>query len=608
MKVWQITIIVFAIWIFSVNKIQAEGILFQDNFSHNSLSNWKMVRNQEWDDLSQPCFNQNMPAEWQILGGKLGMVIDGPNCTSEIVPRFIDMSNIHSYQYDFDLTLNETTLANRNVVFHWQSGQNWYGIRIFDQIVILQKMINNQYVTLENSYRFPFFANNSYHFTIIVRNESQITLKINNVEAFEFPDRLQDISGFKTVGFQASNGSFPRSVSFFDNVVIRSLDPGMRLDVPLIKQIDPQWKDTEYDSAQKWSEELGIGRWGCSLTSVVMVFRYYGINFLPDGTYLNPTSLNIWLKSQVDGYVGEGALNWLAISRLSKKIHDRYGTTKLEFNRKKGDIEIAKEQIKLQRPVILRIDGHFLVADGVTEDDQDLLTKDPAFKYTQFNQYRTKILAIETFTPSFTDLSYFLMSHQSELSVRLLNDQGIEVSNFEEGAENIRAFESETGKSGAQFTRTTIEHLYSKPIEGTYILEVRSSKPGEYPFHFFTYDSDGNLTNLSQSTFFNREPKYFTLTFTKNISTLKHIISLSTFRQDLGIGKELKMIEERSWKKLDGEAEFSEFSGETRQLRYIGLLQALITSFSSTIRSELSFILQDDLTELNQQLNAIISR
>ena len=89
------------------------------------------------------------------------------------------------------------------------------------------------------------------------------------------------------------------------------------LNVPPLKQISDPWQNQVYDSANLWSPlNPTINRWGCALTSAAMVFQYHGLTKLPDNTTLDPGTVNAWLKTQLDGYVGNGYVNWLALSRL----------------------------------------------------------------------------------------------------------------------------------------------------------------------------------------------------------------------------------------------------------------------------------------------------
>jgi hypothetical protein len=67
-----------------------------------------------------------------------------------------------------------------------------------------------------------------------------------------------------------------------------------------------------------------------------MVFKYNGVKKLPNGKELNPDTLNNWLITQKDGYIGNGMVNWLALSRLSKQAISINNITEfdaLEYNR-----------------------------------------------------------------------------------------------------------------------------------------------------------------------------------------------------------------------------------------------------------------------------------
>ena len=69
-----------------------------------------------------------------------------------------------------------------------------------------------------------------------------------------------------------------------DNFIVTSADPS-DLSVPLLKQTSNPWQSQEYDTAHVWNpSNITIKAWGCAMTSAAMIFKYYGINKLPDGT------------------------------------------------------------------------------------------------------------------------------------------------------------------------------------------------------------------------------------------------------------------------------------------------------------------------------------
>jgi len=602
MKYLAISIVVFLLWSYSASKVEAAGVLFQDDFNSDSSSNWETVRNQQLKALSQPCLYKNDVASWQFQNNTVGMNISGPQCSSELIPRFLDLTSIYSYQVDVDITLNETADADRNILFAWHDEKNYYTLHLVGNQVSIEKVINNTYETLENSFRYPMYADETYHFTVIFKNQYEIILKINNQLELDLFDSKGTFSGFKTVGLQAGVFNSTDSNTTFDNLVVTSLDPGVDLDIPLLKQFDPEWGTEEYDSAKNWASKTDISTWGCSLTSMVMILRYHGIYFLPDKMFITPSTLNIWLKSQADGYVGDGALNWLAVTRLTKNIHDKFGTPKLEFHRLAADLELAKKEIQAEHPVIIPIQGHFLVGDGVTADEQDVSVKDPDFPYTTFSQYHTTPLAIDAFTPSFTDLSYFYLVHKPGLHIHLFNSNGEEQTDFLEFDEYLSA--------GNETSPLLAQHLFSKPSDGMYILQVSSDSSIKTSFQFLTYDKEGNYSDLSQAGYFSQEPKYFVLTYSKTQPPLfSKDITFSTFRSDLEIAQQLKQLaNSREYETLDKEARFAQISGTERQKRYLVEISALMQNFQLDINADAFQILTADLGSINLQVNGIISR
>jgi hypothetical protein len=260
--------------------------------------------------------------------------------------------------------------------------------------------------------------------------------------------------------------------------------------------------------------------------------------------------------------------------------------------------------------VILKIDGHFLVADGVTPDEQDLLVKDPAFSHTQFSEYQQPARAIETFTPSYTDLSYLLVAHPAGVKMRLLSERGEPITDFDEAVENTQEFTGEPNQLTAQRSHLLVTHLLAKPTEQTYALEMRSDSPNVFPISTFSYDRQGDTTDFSQKIFLNAEPKYFLLHYSKDGASVgEKEISFSTLRQDLEIGKSLQAVSsDPAWRKLYEIAHLGEYSGRTRQQRYLRFFDFLLEHYAHVLTSDLFMSLKNDLAELSKQLNVIISR
>ncbi len=161
--------------------------------------------------------------------------------------------------------------------------------------------------------------------------------------------------------------------------------PAKDLNVPLLRQTDPLWGAQVYDSASRWSPaHATISDWGCAETSAAMILQYYGITKLPNNINLDPGTLNTWLKNQPDGYIGNGLLNWLAISRLSKLAktnNPNFIYDALEYRRKGIDKVSLTDDINAGQPDILEEPGHFIVGKGINADTFNI--NDPYYYNTR---------------------------------------------------------------------------------------------------------------------------------------------------------------------------------------------------------------------------------
>lgn len=613
LRIYLSLLIATSVFLTRVPKpVIAAGVLFHDNFDQNSLTNWHLAHNQQASMLSQPCLYQNQTANWQVHQGQLGMMIEGPACSTVLVPNFLDLTDIKNYQVDFDMTMNESYLMDRSLLFSWQDDKNYYTFDLNGAAVIARKVVNGRQTILENSLRYQFWPNQTYHITIIFKTFQEIILKINAETIVDFIDIKETYPGFRTVGLAAGVSNWPRSTTSFDNFVVTSLDPGITLPLTGVKQTDPKWAGLDYDSAHSWSTKPTIARWGCALSSMVMIMRYYQMLFLPNGLYVTPASLNDWLKSQADGYIGDGNLNWIAVTRLNREISAKYFTPKLEFRRFLYDPEIAKAEIRQQRPVIFNVPNHFFVGYGVTSDEQDFLISDPAYSYTRLSQHTVTPFAIDTFVPSYTDLSYLLVVHHPNLQVNLINPDGqvnAEFDDFAHFPSFLQADDDPTASSAA-----VIEQSLAKPPIGNYLLEVTAQQPVAEKLQILSYTQDGTPSDLSQFNYFSEIPKYFFLQITASnsgevVTQLHGLADFHTFQKDVEIGHTLQQFyTESSWQTLDTLSGFGEISSLHRQLRYFDQLKQHLITEASEMSSQISQILQTDLISLGQQLNGIISR
>lgn len=591
-------LLLFYIFFFALAKpIFAQTSLLEDTFDRNGLGKWEVVRNTQYYHPDRPCFYQGFPTHWEIVDGRLGIKIDGAPCTTEIIPTHLDLTAVTDYEFEFDWLLAESTHMDRNVLVQWQDKDNWIGLHLFDNKIIVQKVMDGKTADLyENSTHYEFKANQSYHFKIAYLSD-EVVIWIDDELILEVLDRPPFMKDFKTVGFQASVGDVFQSATWFDNMVVNSLDEvgEKKLAVPLYKQHDSRWANQEYDSAKDWSRKSTIQRWGCALTSMVMILQYHGISQLPDGTNLNPATLNVWLNDQKDGYIGEGLLNWMAVTRMTHQVSKKNEgkTPALEYKRIAGKKENAIKELKKDKPVILQLPGHFLVASGYNQDQTDLFIKDPAYNYNLFSQHekdKKKLQSVTTFTPSHTDLSYLLIVHDPAIEVAVTNTALQPLPDLQTYAEFIDDAEL---TSSAQ-TKVKIIHELPQPGNGEYLIRINGNVSNEILddlVKIYTYDVDGEVTIFQPAV--TQETQLFELSFDQHqpspIQTVTNIFTL--FRAKLqGYYQHQKIMTRYAYLKLDQLASWAEKvddedenKDEDEQKRYQQLINTNINELQEFI-------------------------
>jgi len=263
------------------------------------------------------------------------------------------------------------------------------------------------------------------------------------------------------------------------------------LPIPLLKQTSNPWQSQEYDTAHLWNpSDPSINSWGCALTSAAMILQYYGIYTIPGTNFtpLNPGTLNNWLKSQPDGYVGTGWVNWLAISRLSKLATNEHIVSSfdaLEYQRIGGanTLQLTSD-INNNIPDILEEPGHFIVGKGISGSTFDI--NDPYYNRTTLNNgYGNSFLSLGRYIPSHTDLSYIMLTANTGVSLTIQDHLGNTV-----GSSFIQS--PLTDPLNPSKTNTPIKIYYHpKPESGTYTITA-SGTTSPFSFTLYLYDTQGN--------------------------------------------------------------------------------------------------------------------
>lgn len=276
-------------------------------------------------------------------------------------------------------------------------------------------------------------------------------------------------------GYDGKSGSYINDV--YKTVTQDINTPLLSLDVPDIKQYTAPWNNQIYDHADTWATNPTIQRWGCALTSASMILNYYGYS-------TDPETLNIWLNNQQDGYIRNGLVNWLAISRYTKINSD--GTKpSLEYTRLANNNNNLINELKNNRPAILEEPGHYVVAKSQTKNSFGI--NDPGFtnKLT-LDSYNNNFLSIGAYTPSYTDLSYIMLVLDQNVDIKIYDDQDNEVKNT--------TFIQNPLMDDLDFTDTTNQTLkivlLPKPNQNNYLIQISGN--GSYQLESYIYDQNGN--------------------------------------------------------------------------------------------------------------------
>lgn len=446
------TFIVLFLLLFSFDGVQA-STLFADDFSGSSPEKWIATNN----------------ANWHIENGQYGLNNFGQVTNS--VPSDLywnyDWENI-SYEVD----VRSVSGFDKNVLVKFVDTSNFIEIHHSVHQLFLVK-----YSTLGGTQILDSMSlGNDHQVVYKYRTEIQgnnIKVYLNGALIFDALEPLPLFENWK-IGMRMGNAEV-----WYDNVVVTDLGEDLpSLDVPVIKQYSPPWNDDIYDKAEKWSTNPTIERWGCALTSAAMVLGYHGFN-------IDPGALNQWLRSQKDGYLGNGLVNWLAISRYTKQ-NPIAGIDALEFRSHPFSAEGLTEELTEGRPPILKEVDHFVVGKSKTTDSFGII--DPFYDdRPTLASYSNSASRIYSYIPSMTNLSYILLTLEPGFEIRVEHPEDGEILGSywieEPLADDMEGVENSGTPIGV--------FMYKEPTDGIYKVTINGE--GVYHLNSYLYDENGNV-------------------------------------------------------------------------------------------------------------------
>lgn len=357
-------------------------------------------------DFSQWVLRDGVWPNWHLVDEHCYLHMLTTHSRDAIMPTDVAWGNMSEYQVDFTFTPFDT-FEKHFVV--GDDGTYFYDMYFLQGEVILNKVF---IIGSEQNQTFPSIVweiNRSYHIRILFTRE-KIQLWIDGQEIFSTDESWLPIhiGGKFTLVAKTQDGY---SIANYDDIVVKDLST---TEVSLWKQMDSRWAQEIYDHTAGKLTAPYMKNWGCAVTSAAMILRYYGFTQLPDGQQLDPDSLNKWLQSQADGYLGIGLVNWLAISRLTSLLATtENGLPDLEFTPFSGSKQelssMMIENLAQKWPLIGHIPGHFFVISNYDDLRADYMIRDPFYDYDWLMQHGKELDGIRFFQPNHTDLSAQLL-------------------------------------------------------------------------------------------------------------------------------------------------------------------------------------------------------
>ncbi len=446
-------LILVGLYAISAQKVQA-SVVATDTFDGYTLGDhWVLA--------------QGKANTVELENGTVWFSILGPQ---QITQYYLDTPLPSNHRITYQM--NPHSGADKNIYTKYFDSSNWIQMHLSGSNYYFVALVDGQATLLDSG---SYYWENGWEKTVSILNtQGVLSIFLDGQLLTSGADPFTSMPGGYFSLLVGTGAVYPTSVSF-DNLVIENLDVevvgGHQLDLLTLKQHDPAWGSLEYDSASNWSTKSTIADWGCALTSAVMIMRYHGLSTMPEGEAVNPATVNQWLATH-DGYIGNGLVSFASLTVLSKEISDTFGTPKLEYRRLAPDAAGIIEQINQDRPVVLQLPGHFVVASGYTDSD-DLQIADPWYDITLLSEYSTQPISYRTLTPSYTDLRLVELLLPLGMDAYLVDEAGTVV-------DGSRSFEESITTSDGESTAVSL-------------IEVPQLDPGEYQLVIENAPVQGNI-------------------------------------------------------------------------------------------------------------------
>lgn len=528
------------------NEVFARQLVFSDNFQFG-LDNWQLVR--------------GSPSHWQVRQDGLEAYIPARFTISELALKD-DRWQPEWQNLEYEITFTPLEGVDKNLVFNFTDTSNWYEYHFTGNILHLVRLVSGSTpLSIFDTYHLE----NNRRYQLKIRSEAgQLSLFIDGELISTHLDPTYLPGTYGKPSLKATTGAAAPTRVLFEKISVYLIEPdsdpnpppppidpeppdqsALILPLETWKQTDPNWADQEYNHARDWSEDPTIKRWGCLLTSVAMVLNYHDIKTLPDGRVLTPSTLNHWLQEQKDGYVGQGLLNWLAITRLSREVAQLRATPVLEFKAVTDNLLTKSAQaISHHEPIILQISGHFFIGHGLINQDQtpigtdQVIISDPYYEWKNLSDHQKELIGARRLIPTQTDLSYLSLVHDPALEVKLMRKDDQQILPADTLTDTI------ADPLGAEtLPSNQVMSVWPKPQNGSHLLKLTSkdSSLRRPEIELFVYDLRAEFKAFSKTLYL--EEHFLELTFTKESGgSWQNLATSSTWKQSLDYLWEAKLI------------------------------------------------------------------
>ena len=204
--------------------------------------------------------------------------------------------------------------------------------------------------------------------------------------------------------------------------------------VSLFFQNNPTWGAQEYDHGRQQDVGCGttIAECGCAMTSVTNVLSLFQVLTTPDGTALNPSSLNNWFNKGAQltnaGWVAQGFVSgsvvWGAVNSFKSSATSEGGAAiNVRFSGwGSGSEAEIRSELSQGRPVVLEVPGHYIAAVGL--QGNDILINDPFYpNRTTLASYAGRVKSSRKYAPS-NDLRAMMLTVPGGTRIQVTDSQG----------------------------------------------------------------------------------------------------------------------------------------------------------------------------------------